>query len=180
MLANIATPLGFVALLLLFTVGAIGALLLHRHDHRANVWGSLFAIAGSVWGVLFAIAVLVGGNDIAAAVQLSPFPLFTFSVHIDKLSAFFLAVISLIALFSSTYGIGYVKHYYKQYSIGALGFFYNLFIAGMLLVVSASNGIFFLVAWELMSLASYFLVVYDRKDAQNVKAGFLYLVMTHV
>ncbi len=180
MLATIATPLGFLALLLLFAVGAVGALLLRNQDSRANLWTSFFAIAGSVWGLLFAIAVLVSGHDVTAAVSVQTFPLLAFAIHIDKLSAFFLAVISLIALFSSIYGVGYVKHYYEQYSIGALGFFYNLFIAGMLLVVTASNGIFFLVAWELMSLASYFLVVYDRQDEKNVKAGFLYLVMTHV
>ena len=49
----------------------------------------------------------------------------------------------------------------------------------MLLVVSASNGLFFLIAWEIMSVSSYFLVVYDRNDRNNVKAGFLYLIMTH-
>ena len=47
-------------------------------------------------------------------------------------------------------------------------------------MVSASNALFFLIAWELMSLSSYFLVVYDRKDKNNVEAGFLYFVMTHI
>jgi hydrogenase-4 component B len=47
-------------------------------------------------------------------------------------------------------------------------------------VVSFSNGIAFLIAWEIMSLASYFLVVYDRSHENNVKAGSLYLAMTQV
>lgn len=50
----------------------------------------------------------------------------------------------------------------------------------MLLVASASNGLLFLIAWEIMSLASYFLVIYDRNDKNNVRAGFLYFIMTHI
>lgn len=50
----------------------------------------------------------------------------------------------------------------------------------MLLVVTASNAIFFLITWEIMSVASYFLVVYDHHDPKNVNAGLLYLSMTHV
>jgi hydrogenase-4 component B len=96
------------------------------------------------------------------------------------LSAFFIFLISLITLFCSIYGIGYVKHFYKKYNIGILGFFYHLFIGGMLVVVTSSNGLFFLIAWEIMSIASYFLVVYDRDDEDNIKGGFLYLVMTHI
>ena len=96
------------------------------------------------------------------------------------LSAFLIFVISLITLFCSIYGTGYVKHYFKKYDIGTLGFFYNTFILGMLVVVSAENGLFFLVAWEVMSVASYFLVIYEHKNPDNIKAGFLYLVMTHI
>ena len=47
------------------------------------------------------------------------------------------------------------------------------------LVVMASNALFILFGWEIMSIASYLLVVYDRRDANNIRAGFLYLVMTH-
>jgi hydrogenase-4 component B len=176
----ITNQTGFIVLLLLFAAGAMGSLVLRKEDTLANLWNSLFSIAGSVWGISFALSILVMGHDLSFTAGTAVSPLLSLAFHIDKLSAFFIFVISLIALFSSVYGIGYVKHFYKTYSIGALGFFYNLFIAGMLLVVSASNGIFFLIAWEIMSVTSYFLVVYDRNDESNVKAGFLYLIMTHV
>ena len=179
MLSTVTSSMGFIVLLSLFAAGAAGALVLRKHDAPANAWTSLFSIAGSSWGIFFALSVFITGHDLSFAAGTAIFPLLSLSFHIDKLSAFFIFVVSLIALFSSLYGIGYVKHYYKTYSIGALGFFYNLFIAGMLLVVSASNGIFFLIAWEIMSVTSYFLVVFDRNDENNVKAGFLYLIMTH-
>jgi hydrogenase-4 component B len=174
-----ASQMCFLVLLSFFAAGAIGSLLLRKKDAPANMVSSFFAIAGALWGILFAVSVFISGHAVSFTACASPFPLLSLSFHIDKLSAFFIFVISLIALFCSIYGAGYVKHFYRKYSIGALGFFYHVFIAGMLLVVSASNGLFFLIAWEIMSVASYFLVVYDRNDRNNVKAGFLYLIMTH-
>ena len=170
---------GFFLLLLFYTLGAIGSLIFKKKDEWANGWQSLFAIVGSLWGIFFSISAFMTG-DLSFAAYSSVFPLLSFSFHIDQLSAFFIFVISLITLFCSLYRIGYIKHYYKKYSISALGFFYHLFIMDMLMVVTASNGLFFLIAWEIMSIASYFLVVYDHNDVNNTKAGFLYLVMTHV
>ena len=176
----IASSTGFIILITLFAIGAIGALLLQKNDNWANWWGSSLAIVGSLWGILFSFSMLGNGETLSFSLGTSIFPFLSFSLAIDKLSAFFIFIISLIALFCSIYGLGYIKHYYKKYSIGSLGFFYNLFIAGMLLVVAAANGLFFLIAWEIMSVASYFLVVYDHNDEDNVKAGFLYLIMTHI
>lgn len=170
---------GFFLLLSFYIVGAAGSLLFTKRDKIANGWQSFFAIAGSLWGIAFSIGVFFS-HSLSFAIGSSFFPLLSFSFHIDKLSSFFIFVISLVALFCSVYGVGYIKHFYGKYSIGALGFFYHLFIVGMLMVVSASNGLFFLVAWEIMSVASYFLVAYDRNDTNNVKAGFLYLIMTHI
>ncbi len=178
MLEVIASQAGFTGVLALFGLGAIGSLLFRKNDNLANWISGLFAIAGSLAGLLFAASIFLA-QGVSFTVP-STFPLLALSVRADALSAFFISVIALIALFCSIYGIGYVKHFYKKYSIGALGFLYNLFIASMILVVSAANGILFLIAWEIMSLISYFLVVYDRNEESNVKAGSLYLVMTQI
>src|SRR3989338_2081880 len=180
MSSAILSQTGFLILLSLFITGAVSALIFRRNDQFANFFGSFFAVMGSAWGVIFALLFLSAKTPQIYEIGTASFPLLSWSFNIDKLSAFFIFIISLISLFCSIYGIGYAKHFYKKYNIGSLGFFYNIFILGMLAVVSASNALFFLVAWELMSIASYFLVVYDRKDENNVKAGFLYLIMTHV
>lgn len=180
MINIIASQTGFIPLLLIFAAGAASALILRKNDAAANVWNSSFSIAGSVYGIFFTIVSYFSKTDIIVSFKNDMFPLLSLSFHIDKLSLFFIFVISLITLFCSIYGLGYVKHYYKKYDIGALGFFYNVFILGMLVVVTADNGMFFLVAWEIMSLASFFLVIYDHRDPDNIKAGYLYLVMTHV
>lgn len=180
MLEIITSPISFFLLLSLFSIGATGSLLFRKDDASANIWSSFFAVVGSLWGLLFAMTLIISGHTLTFVAGALPFPLLSLAFHIDMLSAFFIFIISLIALMCSIYGFGYVKHFYKKYNIGALGFFYNVFIASLLLVVSASNGIFFLISWEIMSISSYFLVVYDRNDENNVKAGSLYLIMTYV
>jgi len=172
--------MGFAVLIVLYAVGALGSLVFHKHNKIANVWQSFFGIIVACWGIIFSIGAFVLPTNLVFTADWSIFPLLNFSFNLDKLSTFFIFTISLVTLFCSIYGLGYIKHFYKKYDIGLLGFFYHLFIVGMLLVVSASNGLLFLVAWEIMSIASYFLVVYDRNEPDNIKAGFLYLVMTHI
>jgi hydrogenase-4 component B len=65
-------------------------------------------------------------------------------------------------------------------SLAALGGFTGLFIVGMILVVLADDAFLFMVSWELMSLASYFLVAFHHDNAANRRAAFLYLLMAHV
>jgi len=50
----------------------------------------------------------------------------------------------------------------------------------MILVVASNNIFFFLIFWELMSLTSFFLVIYEHDNENNLKSGLTYLVMTHL
>ena len=50
----------------------------------------------------------------------------------------------------------------------------------MVAVVTASNIFLFLIVWELMSLVSYFLVVFDSENKKSIEAGTIYVVMTHI
>jgi len=167
-------------LIIIFLIGAFGSLILQRDDRLANIWSNSLAIIGALWGLIFSITNFLYRTNSTFIFGKNTLPIHSLSLKIDQLSTFFIFIISLITLFSSIYALDYVKHYFKKYNIGALGFFFHLFIVGMLLVVTASNGIFFLIAWEIMSVASYFLVIYDRNELKNVQAGFTYLVMTHV
>lgn len=175
----ITAQTSFFLALLSLALGGLGSLAFCREDKRANLWGNGMAVLGSFFGLLSSVHVLATGRGFALSAE-SSFPYLSFSFNVDQLSAFFIFVISLIALLASIYGYGYVRHFYKKYNIGILGFYYNFFIAGMLGVVSAHNALFFLIAWEIMSLASYLLVIYENKDKNNIKAGTLYFVMTHI
>ena len=169
----------FFLALLLWMAGAFGSLVFRNNDRVANWCGNLFAILGAIAGLVFSLSALISVSTFSISIATS-LPLLSLSFKVDALSAFFIFVISLIALLASIYALGYVKHYYKKYNIGALGFFYNIFLAGMVLVVSANNALFFLIVWEIMSLASYFLVIFENRERENVKAGSLYFIMTHV
>lgn len=55
----------------------------------------------------------------------------------------------------------------------------NIFIISMILVVISNDVFFFLIFWELMSLMSFFLVIFDHENRNNINSGLTYLVMTH-
>src|SRR5207244_405283 len=55
--------------------------------------------------------------------------------------------------------------------------FYPAFLAGMKLVVLADDAFTFLVSWEFMSLTSWALVMAHHRVPDNVRAGYVYLIM---
>ncbi|MDD5258844.1 MAG: proton-conducting transporter membrane subunit [bacterium] len=97
----------------------------------------------------------------------------------DPLSLFFLATILIVTIPSFVYSIGYLKKEYspKKILLGQILTF--LFVLSMLAVVTVSNMLAFLIAWEIMSLVSYFLVVFDSEHEKSIQAGTIYVVMTH-
>lgn len=101
----------------------------------------------------------------------------TFSI--DRLGALFLFLIGIITLLATLYSVGYMELYPKE-SPGRFYTFLLLFVAGMVGVVAVSDLFFFLVFWEIMTLMSYFLVIYEKDDPVALKAGFKYFLMTHI
>lgn len=89
-------------------------------------------------------------------------------------------VISILVIPVSIYSIGYLKKEYLEKNVGVLGTLYQLFILSMLLVVCSGNGFQFLILWELMTLISFAFVIFDVKNVDSQKAGFVYLLMTHI
>ncbi len=102
-------------------------------------------------------------------------------LRLDALSGFFFAVVGLLLIAVSFYGPAYVREFeHGEQPLQVLGLFTALFAAGMLLVLLADDAFAFMVAWELMSVSSYFLVTYQHQHAPNRRAGFLYLLMAHI
>lgn len=98
----------------------------------------------------------------------------------DPLSLFFVFVILLISLPSLVFSIGYLKGSYPSDKILLSWILSIAFIFSMIGVVAADNAFIFLVFWELMSLISYFLVVFDSKKPKAIQAGTIYIIMTHI
>jgi hydrogenase-4 component B len=94
--------------------------------------------------------------------------------RLDVLSAAFLIVVNLGAAAASVFALGYGRH---EEAPGRVLPFYPLFLAGMNLVVLAADAFSFLLSWELMSLASWALVVAHHRVPGNLRAGYVYLLM---
>jgi len=103
-----------------------------------------------------------------------------FTLLFDPLCLFFLFVICVVSLPAAIYSFSYLKGEYSSAKITLAAILLAVFIFSMLMVVTVSNVLFFLVAWEIMSLVSYFLVVFDTTHERSVKAGMIYIVMTHI
>jgi len=103
-----------------------------------------------------------------------------FHLRLDVLSGYFLMIIGLLALFVSIYSIGYVRGFLGVRPVTSLVVFSTFFLAGMFLVVLADDALFFMIAWELMAGASYYLVMFEDERLENRRASFLYLLVAHV
>jgi hydrogenase-4 component B len=95
-------------------------------------------------------------------------------LRIDALSAFFLVVVDLGAFSASLFALGYGEH---ETAPARVLPFYPAFLAGMPLVVLADDAFTFLLSWEFMSLTSWALVMSHHRVPDNVRAGYIYLVM---
>jgi hydrogenase-4 component B len=92
----------------------------------------------------------------------------------DALAAFFLAVIDFGAAAASLYAIGYGRHEHEPARVLP---FFPAFLAAMNLVVLAADAFSFLLTWEFMSLTSWALVIAYHRDRENMRAGYIYLLM---
>jgi formate hydrogenlyase subunit 3/multisubunit Na+/H+ antiporter MnhD subunit len=102
----------------------------------------------------------------------------SFFVAIDPLSSFFLVPIFALSLLAAVYGSRYTLDTTR--SVGRAWFWFNLLVAGMAMVVVARNAVLFLVAWEIMAMASFFLVTFEHDRPEVQSAGWTYIVATHL
>ncbi len=163
---------------IIFTSGII-ACLLNRHPGKASFIGAAGAVTGSTIGLIASIRIIL--NDITVYKKgICAFNIGTLSTGIDQLSAFFLIPLFILVAVSSVYGIQYLKPFYAKKTIGSFWLFFNLLAASMATLVIARNGVFFLVAWEIMSLSSYFLVTFEDEHKSVRQAGIIYLIANHI
>src|SRR5256714_6660704 len=102
-----------------------------------------------------------------------------FHLRLDALAAFFLLVLGAVAAGVSVYSIGYFASESAP-RLRLISLQYHVFLASMAFVVLADDAYLFMVAWETMALASYFLVTTDHRLPAIRSAGFLYLLIAHL
>ncbi len=141
-----------------------------RIPAMTRVFYALAALAGLGAGVLG----LAGVRGHAWTLRLSAVvPLGGLELAMDPLAGVFVAIAGLTIAAASLYAIGYAGD--RAQGRGA----YLAFAAALLVVPLAANAMTFLIAWEVMSLASWALVLDGRDDRGARRAGWIYAVMTH-
>jgi hydrogenase-4 component B len=166
------------AVLLYFLVVPFAALFNRKQRLMIDVCFSLVAAASLLGFAAGAWTVACGATE--KIILLFGLPDLPFHLRLDPLSGFFLTVIGLMSFIVSVYSIGYVRGFLGKRSVTGLLIFYCLFIAGMSLVVMADDALIFLISWEVMAAASYFLVLFEHGQIENRRAAFLYIVVAHV
>lgn len=167
----------------LFAGGALAGLLGLRRERFANATAFGCAALAGLSGTIGALVALWPGQTR----QLYTFQLWSWLVpglsldgRLDALGAFFLLILSLLALGISVYSLGYARSYYGRKPVGILGALYNALLFSTVLVFTADNAFCFLFAWEMMALTAYCLVSFEHEQAETRNAGVLYFVMSHV
>ncbi len=103
------------------------------------------------------------------------------ALRLDGVAWLFLAPMVLVSAAAALFAPRYLEQAcYRQENRVRFWLPYILFVIAMAAVLLAADLVAFLVAWEVMTLASYALVAYESRHPESLKAAFKYVVMTHV
>ncbi|WP_243372527.1 proton-conducting transporter membrane subunit [Geotalea sp. SG265] len=145
----------------------------------AQKLATIIACLGSLLGLGGAIVVAVSGMTEHLVLDWS-LPFGPCDIWIDPLAAFFLIPIFLVSGACAVYANGYWPAGKHPGTSRVLGFFLGLLASSMVLLITAGNSVFFLISWEVMAVSAYFAITAENEDHEVRKAGFVYLVCTHV
>ncbi|WP_192458276.1 hydrogenase 4 subunit F [Musicola keenii] len=105
-------------------------------------------------------------------------------LHLDSLSALFLAILGVIGFITGLYSMGYMRHELEsgEISLPTLCYYYgffHLFLFTMLLVITSNNLILMWAAIEATTLSSAFLVgLYGQRS--SLEAAWKYIIICTV
>ena len=164
---------GELLLLSLLCLGAGAAL----GPRLPGAWLAL-TLAGASSALGAAAMVLYGG---APWEWRSAFALGGEAVHmrLDAVSAMFLALLGVVGGAGAVYARGYWTDAEHPRSAPRGRLWWDAMLLSMSLVLLSSNGIHFLVAWELFAICSYFLVSLESERREARAAGWLFLAASH-
>src|SRR3990172_5849985 len=171
---NILLALAIVAL------GGVAACVQFRSARLSGII-SLFSIGLASFLVIHPlIQALFHGVIFVQTVDLGV-PLGVVKFKLDGLSAFFVLIIFVMSLLICIYQQDAIftcrcgRHFW-----GFHWLFFNVLAASMVGVVVVQHSLGFLIFWEIMSLASFFLVIGETETEESRQNVLYYLVTTHI
>jgi hydrogenase-4 component B len=111
----------------------------------------------------------------------SVFPLGGETLHmrLDGVSALFLALLSVVGGAGAVYAREYWSDHHYPHSAPRGRVWWSALVLSMALVLTSSNGLHFLIAWEAFAVCAYFLITLENRKPEVRKAGWLYLAASH-
>lgn len=143
----------------------------------SRTWLAL-TLTGTAAGLTAALLALPGGGDWAwrSGFLLGGEPL---SLRLDGVSALFLVLLSVVGGAGAVYAREYWSDHHFPASAPRGRAWWSALVLSMGLVLTVSNGLHFLIAWELFAVCGYFLITLDRERREVRAAGWLYLAASH-
>lgn len=167
-------------LILLPLAGGLAAVFDGRSRRRSALWAQA-GLFGALVAACKPMAVVLFSGEILSATLPWAMPGGQFELVLDPLSAFFLLPVVFLGPLLALYGSSYLgQNTGHQWGHGVHWFFFNLLSGGMILVLLAHNGLLFMLAWEVMSLAPFFLVLFHDRKKSARHAAWVYLVAGHL
>lgn len=168
---NISGLCCLAAIVLWLSVAAMGLV-------RRRYNGAVFSIP-TILGCVFLLISAFTGNNYTLTF---PFPLFladaSFSFLIDPLSRWFLIIIGIVGIPVVLFSPGYLHHLRHRVYLGFVWSAFALLMISMVGVVLSANALVFLIAWEVMALSSFALVISDHEQRDIRRSAFIYLGAT--
>ena len=164
---------------LLLMISGIGMLASIPAGMRAPHWWLAGVLAAVAAGGIASVQILVAGVvwDWQSAFRIGGEVV---HLRLDAVSAVFLALLSLIGGAGAVYAREYWTDRAHPRSARGGRVWWSVLVLCLGLVLITANGLHFLIAWELFTVAAYFLVTLDRQRGEVRAAGWLYLGASHV
>ncbi|MGA2229336.1 MAG: proton-conducting transporter membrane subunit [Tepidisphaeraceae bacterium] len=164
---------------LIAAISGLPGVALPRRSALGQKTAVLLMAVSSIIGLVAALGELLDGRVSSMTIP-GALPQWTFHFTVDPLAAFFLVPIFLLGGAGSVYGLGYWRQAEHLRNGRKLSVCYGALVAGLGLVALAGDGITFLFAWEVMALAAFFAVSTEDHKPEVSRAGWVYLIATHV
>jgi hydrogenase-4 component B len=138
----------------------------------------VLTLAGTAAGLGAALTVLLGGTDWEWR---GGFLLGGEALHLrlDGLSGVFLVLLCVVGGAGAVYAREYWSEQNHPDSAPRGRAWWSALVLSMGLVLTASNGLHFLIAWELFAICAFFSITLDRQKREVRAAGWLYLAASH-
>jgi len=172
---DITQTIGLTALVLILGMVGLGIISDKYKTHLTLLIVLINAVLTSIPSIL---ALTQGTQE---GMFYMPHLLGNINIKVDSLSAWFILIINFTSINGVIYGSGYLKAYHDlKVNREIHWIIYILFHISMIWVCMFEHGLAFLISWELMSLSSLMLVIFEYQNKDTLKAGVNYMVQMHV